>query len=289
MTVAPVLQALDCCSFKPPFSGSSPAQGHADVTRHTVGKIYDLYFQLVAARPKVLLPQLIDFLRRAGECLFPAWLLIIDGAPLVRAQLVGKTKDLNLGQPALHRALDDRYRAPDRLLLGDARGFAEVIDEGLFLGLRLGPYPCLPFGLFRLSQCNFLPHLLGGRQQCVRAVRHAWLHGSHIVPSAFRSGALDNRSSPVNGRLSSKIRKIPHADEKANSDRQVKTVSLRGENRLKLANMMTSQNARTAKNGVGTRFSDSANSKKRTCARSLLICTARAWSERWTASRGDSF
>src|SRR5512132_3707879 len=266
-----------------------PAQGHADVTRHTVGKIHDLYFQLVAARAKVLLPQLIDFLRHAGECPFPAGFLLIDGAPLVRAQVVGQAKDLNLGHATVHRALDDLYPAPNRLLIGDARRFAELIDEGLFLSLRLSQHSRLLFGLFGLSQCNFLHYLLGGRQQCIGFACHALLHGSHIVPRAFRSGTLDSRSSPVNGRLSSKIRKIAPADDKANSERQAKTVSLRGVNRLKLANIIRSQNARTARNGLGMRFSDSANSKKRTCARSLLICTERAWSERWTASCGDSF
>src|SRR4029453_13222493 len=76
---------------------SMPAQGHADVTRQTVREIHDLYFQLVAPWPKMLLPEFIHFLRLAGECLFPAYLLLIDGAALVRAQLVGKAKDLALG------------------------------------------------------------------------------------------------------------------------------------------------------------------------------------------------
>ena len=90
----------------------------------------------------------------------------------------------------------------------------------------------------------------------------------HIVPSAFRSGTLDI-ISPVNGRLSSMIRKIADAADKAKRNRQVKTVPFRGENRLKLANMIMSQN------GFAIRFSNSTNSKKRTCARSSLICTAR--------------
>ena len=84
------------------------------------------------------------------------------------------------------------------------------------------------------------------------------------------------------------IRKIADAADKANRKRQVKTVPFRGENRLKLANMIMSQNARTARNGFAIRFSDSTNSKKRTCARSLLICTARVLSERWRSSCGDS-
>ena len=102
----------------------------------------------------------------------------------------------------------------------------------------------------------------------------------HSGTSAFRSGALDIIISPVNGRLSCSIRKIAHPADKANRKRKVMTVTFRGENRLKLANMITSQNASTARNGVGIRFSDSTNSKKRACARSLLICTARDCSER---------
>src|SRR5271157_4989467 len=59
---------------------SAQAHGHANVTRQPAGKVHDLYFQLVAARPKILVPKLIDFLRRAGECVFPARLLLIDRA-----------------------------------------------------------------------------------------------------------------------------------------------------------------------------------------------------------------
>ena len=111
---------------------------------------------------------------------------------------------------------------------------------------------------------------------------------AHSAPRAFRSGTLDMLIRPVNGRLSSNIKKIPHVADKANRTRQVKTVTFGGENRLKLANMIMSQNASTDRNGIGTRFSDSTNSRNRTCARSLLICTARDWSERWRSSCGDS-
>ena len=41
--------------------------------------------------------------------------------------------------------------------------------------------------------------------------------------------------NPVNGWLNSKIRKIAHAADGANSERQVNTVTFKGENRLKLA------------------------------------------------------
>ena len=56
--------------------------------------------------------------------------------------------------------------------------------------------------------------------------------GRHSVARAFLRGALDSIMSPVKGRPSSKIRKIAEAAEKANSERQVKSVMFRGEKRL---------------------------------------------------------
>jgi hypothetical protein len=53
-----------------------------------------------------------------------------------------------------------------------------------------------------------------------------------IAPRAFRSGTLDSVINPVNGRLSSKTRKIAEAAENANTARQVKSVPFSGENRL---------------------------------------------------------
>ena len=53
-----------------------------------------------------------------------------------------------------------------------------------------------------------------------------------IAPRAFRRGTLESIISPVNGRLSSSTRKIAEAAENANTDRQAKSVALRGENRL---------------------------------------------------------
>ena len=55
---------------------------------------------------------------------------------------------------------------------------------------------------------------------------------TYSVPRAFRSGRLESIIRPVNGRLSSSMRKIAHAAEKANSDRQVKSVVFSGEKRL---------------------------------------------------------
>jgi hypothetical protein len=55
---------------------------------------------------------------------------------------------------------------------------------------------------------------------------------SQIAPRAFRRGTLDSIINPVNGRLSSKTKKIAEAAENANTARQVKSVPFSGENRL---------------------------------------------------------
>jgi hypothetical protein len=99
-------------------------------------------------------------------------------------------------------------------------------------------------------------------------------------PRACRSGALEIIIRPVNGQLSSKIRKIAHDADRAKRDRNARTVTFSVENRLKLANMITSQKTKMARNGAGIRLSDSTNSRRRVCARSVLICAARACSER---------
>src|SRR6266511_254522 len=81
-------------------SGLTPLQCHCDVSRHPAGKVYDFDLELVSAGTEVLRPKLIDLLWHAGERVFPARLLLIDGAPLIRAQLIGEAMDLALGLPA---------------------------------------------------------------------------------------------------------------------------------------------------------------------------------------------
>src|SRR5215472_4706374 len=100
---------------------SAPAHGHANVTRQTAGKVHDLYSQLVATRPKVLFPELIYFLWLAGECIFPARLLLIDRAAFVCAQFIRKADELDLGQPILDSPIDDFQPAPDCFFVGSAR------------------------------------------------------------------------------------------------------------------------------------------------------------------------
>src|SRR5215467_599734 len=99
--------------------------------------------------------------------------------------------------------------------------------------------------------------------------------GGHSGARACRRGSLEIIISPENGWLSSKIRKIAHDAESAKRDRQVKTVTFKSENRLKLANMMTSQRTKMTRNGVGITLPDSANRMRRVCTKSVLSCPAR--------------
>jgi hypothetical protein len=93
----------------------------------------------------------------------------------------------------------------------DVRLGEGLVDAGL-IGTECSP-PCNTRATVSNGRCRFLK-------------------GRHSVPRAFLRGALDSIMSPVKGRPSSKIRKIAEAAEKANSERQVKSVMFRGEKRL---------------------------------------------------------
>src|SRR6516225_439066 len=69
------------------LTGSTPLQRHADISRQTAGILDDFDPELVSARTEILRPELIDLLWHAGQRVFPARLLLNDGAALVRAQL----------------------------------------------------------------------------------------------------------------------------------------------------------------------------------------------------------
>ena len=84
----------------------------------------------------MLVPELIDLLRLAGERRFPARLHLVDGAPAVGAQLVGEANNLHLGETVLRGALDDRGSATDTLLVGDPRRLRQLIDQSLHFGVR---------------------------------------------------------------------------------------------------------------------------------------------------------
>src|SRR5262249_37567481 len=69
---------------------SIQVERHADLSRQPSGILDEFDSQLVSARAKIFRPELTDFLRHAGQRVFPARLLLNDGAALVRAQLVRK-------------------------------------------------------------------------------------------------------------------------------------------------------------------------------------------------------
>src|SRR6185295_11717293 len=86
---------------------SIPSQGYTNIARHTVRKIDDLIFDLVATRLKMLLPKIEDLPRQAGERVLPARLLLVDGAAAIGADLVREGTDQNLRQPVVDRTIDD--------------------------------------------------------------------------------------------------------------------------------------------------------------------------------------
>src|SRR5262245_23802400 len=101
---------------------STPAQCDADVAGHAIWPVGNLVFQAVPARFEMYLPELIDLLRQTRERIRPAGLLLIDGAPLVGAQIVGKTADLDLGQSVGHCSIDNGGCSLCALCVADARG-----------------------------------------------------------------------------------------------------------------------------------------------------------------------
>src|SRR4029077_6537427 len=101
--------------------------------RHAAGKIDDLDPELVSALTEVLRPELIDLPGYPGQRVHPPRLLLIDGAAFVGAQLVRETVNLHLGHTVAYGPLDDPDGPPNSLFVGNARGLAQVIDQGLLL------------------------------------------------------------------------------------------------------------------------------------------------------------
>src|SRR6516164_2596701 len=133
------------------LNGSAPLQRHADVSGQPSGIIDDFDPELVSARTEVLRPELIDLLWHAGQRVFPARLLLNDGAALVRAQLVRKAVDLHLSLPVAHRTFDNLDRAPNALFIGNSRWLREVIEQCLFLSLGRRVFGDFLGGFFSLG------------------------------------------------------------------------------------------------------------------------------------------
>src|ERR1700748_3547910 len=151
---------------------SAPLERHGDVTRHTAGKIDDLDPELVSAGMKILCPELIDFFWYPGERGLPARLLLIDGATLIRAQVIGKAVHLHLGLAVLHCAFDDLDGATNGLLVGNARRLPEAVDQRVLLGIALGKLPRVLGCLFRLRERKLFHVIACAGQQLVGFARH---------------------------------------------------------------------------------------------------------------------
>src|SRR5947199_7058744 len=129
---------------------SAPFQSHRDIARHAVWKADNLGSELVAARFEVLVPQLKNLFRDAGEGFLPARFLLINGAAAVSAQPVRETIHLDLALTVVDGALDHFCRPPDTLFIRNSGWFRQMIEQRLFfaLGLRvpaglLGSFICL--------------------------------------------------------------------------------------------------------------------------------------------------
>src|SRR5262245_8991529 len=97
---------------------------------------------------------------------------------------------------------------------------------------------------------------------------------------AVRNGSSDMCMSPVNGCLNSRIKKIAPAADTEKMKRDQTTTAFVSANKLKLANMMVSQNTNTTRNGVGIEVSDCTNSSKRAFATSVIVSIARSFMDR---------
>src|SRR5882757_2160230 len=86
---------------------STPLQHDADISRHAAGKIDNLRAQPVVERTQAAVPELVDFLRDAGQSLLPPGLLLVDRSSAIGAERVGKSIDLDLGQSILGSTIDD--------------------------------------------------------------------------------------------------------------------------------------------------------------------------------------
>ena len=93
---------------------------------------------------------------------------------------------------------------------------------------------------------------------------------------------------PVNGSLNSRIRKIEADAESAKMLRATMVVVLLSAKRVKLANMMASQETKYYEEGIGI-AATSANRSKRVLPISRAVSSALAFRERSVSSCADSF
>src|SRR6266550_3548288 len=89
----------------------SPGDGDGDVARHASREIDDLVADAIVPRFQVVGPELEYFLWNPRQRVFPARLLLIDGAALVGAQRVREPIHLHFRQSVSHRSLSARFSA----------------------------------------------------------------------------------------------------------------------------------------------------------------------------------
>src|ERR1700730_15670108 len=96
----------------------APAYDNADVAGNAARKVDDLIADAVAARPQIVDPELVDFIRHSRQRLFPARFHLIDGTAPIGAQRIRKPVDLNFGQAVPHGTLNDVGGKLDLFILG---------------------------------------------------------------------------------------------------------------------------------------------------------------------------
>src|SRR5262245_42959050 len=140
-----------------------PAQEDADIARHAARIVDDLVADVIATRPELALPEVIDLLGNAGQGLLPSLLGLVDGAAVVAAKRMGKAIDLDRGETVLDGAVHDDRCAFEDLVVGQTRWLAHLLQQGLLL--RLGHRMRLRRGrgLLALGDGDLLAQFLGAQ------------------------------------------------------------------------------------------------------------------------------
>src|SRR5882757_10953372 len=172
-----------------PGRPSAPAQKDADIARHAARIVDDFEAHVIAARLELALPEFIDLLGNAGQCLLPAFLGLVDGAAVVGADVIGKAEHLDGRHAVLDRAVDDDCCLFHDLVVRQAGGPGQPVEQRLLLGLRRF------MRLHRLGRLLAL-HLGDLRHQFLGAeyVRHDVSPWVTSIPSAFKGPASGWRS-----------------------------------------------------------------------------------------------
>ena len=91
---------------------------NADIARQSVGPIYDFKLNSVPTRAQVIVPQLINLFRNAGQGLFPPRLCLVDGSAMIGAQLIWEAVNQHFCGATGDRSLDHLGGDLNLLFLG---------------------------------------------------------------------------------------------------------------------------------------------------------------------------